>query len=116
MLTAKNQVRDKITSFEVGANDYLAKPCDKQELLSRVKTLIQLTRLNQELIQMNRFLEVRVEERTMALQKVNQHLSKANENLRKMAKSIRELLAYISHVLGINVILYQSTVQVFITE
>jgi len=111
MLTAKNQVRDKITSFEVGANDYLAKPCDKQELLSRVKTLIQLTRLNQELIQMNRFLEVRVEERTMALQKVNQHLSKANENLRKMAQSRRELLANIAHELGTPVTLIQSYVQ-----
>lgn len=37
MLTAKNQLHDKVASFEAGANDYLVKPCDKQELLSRVK-------------------------------------------------------------------------------
>ena len=30
MLTAKTQLYDKVTAFEMGANDYLAKPCDKE--------------------------------------------------------------------------------------
>src|SRR5690625_163883 len=111
MLTAKNQVRDKITSFEVGANDYLAKPCDKQELIARVKTLIQLCGLNQELIHMNHLLEAKVEERTKALQNANQDLSKANEDLRNMAQSRRELLANIAHELGTPVTLIQNYVQ-----
>src|SRR5699024_4143816 len=29
MLTAKTQLQDKIIAFEAGANDYLAKPCDR---------------------------------------------------------------------------------------
>ncbi|GEM_PF-821712 len=43
MLTAKNQIADLVTSFEVGANDYLAKPFSKAELLVRIKTHLQLT-------------------------------------------------------------------------
>src|SRR5699024_811890 len=36
MLTAKTQLQDKIIAFEVGSNDYLSKPCDREELLTRV--------------------------------------------------------------------------------
>src|SRR5690625_936022 len=97
MLTAKNQIRDKITSFEVGANDYLTKPCDKQELLSRVSTLIRLKNLNQQLIELNHELEQKVKERTHALEGANKELTLMNENLNKMAESRRQLLANISH-------------------
>lgn len=39
MLTAKNQPQDIVNGLKAGANDYLVKPFDKDELLSRVKTL-----------------------------------------------------------------------------
>ncbi len=42
MLTAKNQVTDLVAGFEAGANDYLAKPFDRRELLARARTLIML--------------------------------------------------------------------------
>ncbi len=42
MLTAKTRIDDMVTGFNVGANDYLTKPFDKNELLSRVKTLVTL--------------------------------------------------------------------------
>lgn len=42
MLTAKNNISDLVTGFESGANDYLVKPVNKEELLSRVKTLVTL--------------------------------------------------------------------------
>ncbi|MDF3819271.1 SpoIIE family protein phosphatase [Leptospira sp. 96542] len=41
-LTAKNQITDIIASLEAGGNDYLAKPFDKRELISRAKNLITL--------------------------------------------------------------------------
>jgi len=42
MLTAKNQLNDIIAGFEAGANDYLAKPFDKREMIARVNTLVAL--------------------------------------------------------------------------
>lgn len=39
MLTAKNRLDDITAGFEAGANDYIAKPFDKNELLARVHTL-----------------------------------------------------------------------------
>ena len=40
MFTAKTQLDDKVTGFEVGANDYLTKPTHPAELQARVKTLL----------------------------------------------------------------------------
>ena len=40
MLTARDTVPDKVTGLEAGADDYLAKPFDYDELLARVKALL----------------------------------------------------------------------------
>ena len=42
MLTARTTTHDIVTGMESGANDYLAKPFDTEELLARVRTLVQL--------------------------------------------------------------------------
>ncbi|NJM59405.1 MAG: response regulator [Oscillatoriales cyanobacterium RU_3_3] len=46
MLTAKNQVSDLIAGFQFGANDYLTKPFSKDELLTRIKSHINLSQTN----------------------------------------------------------------------
>ena len=40
MLTAKGQKNDRITGFNAGADDYLPKPFDPDELLSRVRAML----------------------------------------------------------------------------
>lgn len=40
ILTAKGSVEDKIKGLNAGADDYLAKPFDFQELVARIKALI----------------------------------------------------------------------------
>ncbi len=40
LLTAKGTIDDKVTGFDSGANDYLVKPFDIQELLVRMRALL----------------------------------------------------------------------------
>ncbi len=40
MLTAKTNEVDKIIGLEIGADDYLTKPCNPRELLARLKAII----------------------------------------------------------------------------
>ncbi len=43
MLTSMDDTTDRVVGLELGADDYLAKPCDPRELLARIRT--QLRRL-----------------------------------------------------------------------
>jgi two-component system response regulator ResD len=43
LLTAKGTVQDKVTGFNIGADDYLVKPFDEEELMVRVKALLRRT-------------------------------------------------------------------------
>src|SRR5213080_751344 len=44
MLTAKDEVTDKVVGLEVGADDYLTKPFHPQELVARAKALLRRAR------------------------------------------------------------------------
>ncbi len=46
MVTAKDQVSDLLEGLASGANDYLAKPFSKDELLARIKTHLNLLKIN----------------------------------------------------------------------
>ncbi len=43
MLTAKDDVRDKVTGLELGADDYVTKPFNLSELKARIKTALRRT-------------------------------------------------------------------------
>ncbi len=46
MLTAKNQVASLVQGLEAGANDYLAKPVSRDELLARIRVHLELSKIN----------------------------------------------------------------------
>ena len=46
MLTARNQVSDLVQGLDAGANDYIAKPFNKDELLARIRTHLELAKIN----------------------------------------------------------------------
>jgi putative two-component system response regulator len=49
MLTALSAVDDKVTAFEAGADDFLNKPVHAHELRARVRSLVRIKRLRDEL-------------------------------------------------------------------
>lgn len=54
MLTARDSIQDKVGAFELGADDYVTKPFNYQELQARVKALLRVRELNLNLSEKNR--------------------------------------------------------------
>jgi two-component system sensor histidine kinase/response regulator len=105
-LTAKGEDEDILKGFECGAVDYVSKPFNTSELISRVKTHLELRRKSEELKQLNQILEDKVIDRTVQLQTLNdsltianQNLSKAYKELSKLDKAKNEFIRHINHEL-----------------
>lgn len=58
LLTAKTQVNDLVQGLKMGANDYLAKPILKDELLARIETHINISRLTAENVRLSTELDI----------------------------------------------------------
>ncbi len=49
LVTALNEIEDKVKGIEAGADDFISKPFNKLELLARVKSLLRIKHLHDEL-------------------------------------------------------------------
>lgn len=49
ILTARTSLRDRVTGLDVGADDFLMKPIENQELVARIKSGIRIFNLQREL-------------------------------------------------------------------
>ena len=66
-LTARDEVEGIVEGFQSGGIDYVTKPFKKEELLSRIRTHLTLSRLARDLAELNAHLEQKVAERTWEL-------------------------------------------------
>ena len=57
MITSLNKKKDRIQGIECGADDFLSKPIDPLELLTRVKSLIRIKKYNDYIVNQTRFYE-----------------------------------------------------------
>lgn len=71
MVTALKEKEERIIALEAGADDFLTKPVDRAELLARVKSLLRIKHFYNELIRMNKTLELRVSQQVEQIQKLN---------------------------------------------
>jgi two-component system cell cycle response regulator len=58
LVTARDSTQDKVEGLDAGADDYLTKPINFPELEARVRSMLRIKRLQDELDQKNRELEV----------------------------------------------------------
>ena len=79
VLTAKNDTRDKLMGFELGAIDYVTKPFELVELRARVRATLRAARLQKQLAQTNR------------------ELGQARSAAEEAARAKSEFLANMSH-------------------
>ena len=75
-LTSLTETIDKVRGFAVGGVDYVIKPLDAEEVLSRINLHLTLVDLQKELEQRNHHLDKLVNERTRELEQTNQSLRK----------------------------------------
>lgn len=89
-LTSKKDAESIVKGFEAGAQDYVTKPFNMNELLARVSTHLELNKNRHKLEILNSKLEEKVLERTIELQK-------ANKKIESLDKAKSAFLGLISH-------------------
>jgi DNA-binding NtrC family response regulator len=89
-MTALSDAQDKVRAFEAGANDYITKPFQYEEVLARVQTHLSRRELQVQLEDANRELEARVVARTAELtaalaevERLKSHLQQENRYLKQ---------------------------------
>jgi len=87
VLTAKNEVNDIVTGLESGADDYIVKPFNFDELIARIRTALRLRELNDMLINQSSQLE----DANYQVNQLNQNLVVKNKELRRNVYNLHSL-------------------------
>jgi class 3 adenylate cyclase len=70
MVTALDPGQERVKGIEAGADDFLTKPINQAELLARVRSLLRIKALHDELGELNRTLEQRVADQVAQLERL----------------------------------------------
>jgi len=91
-ISGLDEIEGKVAAFKAGGVDYVTKPFHVEEVLSRVRTHLKISRLQQTLTFQNEHLEQLVEKRT-------EELVEANGRLAILSQTKSDFLTLISHEL-----------------
>lgn len=89
MVTALREKEDRIQGLEAGADDFLTKPIDRAEVLARVKSLLRIKYLYDELTDINQTLEQRVKEQVEELRRTHAEKERLQKEL-EIARNIQQ--------------------------
>ena len=89
-MSALNSSFDKIKAFKSGAVDYITKPVQSEEMIARVRSHLNIRRLNRELLETNRSLEEKITERTKSLEESNKRMTELNRQLEQTVLKYKE--------------------------
>jgi len=95
MLTAKNELNDKIKGFKSGADDYLSKPFEFEELLVRIEALIRRNLKTYQNILKIKDLEIDLDSKTV--KKKNKIIKLTSKEYELLLFMIKNKNAYVSN-------------------
>ncbi len=94
-MTALAEIENKVKGFALGAVDYITKPLQQDEVLSRVRLHLKLHELNRSLEEKNKYLTEEIAARLrveMELKQLNQHLDRrVQERTQELSQALKEL-------------------------
>ncbi len=89
LLTARSSLKDRVTGLDVGADDFLVKPVENQELLARIRSGIRIHNLQNELKKIEHSKAI-VELATTIGHKINNPLSSLVVTLQDLKSELAE--------------------------
>jgi diguanylate cyclase (GGDEF)-like protein len=96
MLTARKETRDMVTALEAGADDYITKPFEFEELMARVKNMLRLKQLQDRLVHKSEELN----EANRQISRLNHVLVQTNNQLQKKLADFHNLFEMSYRVMG----------------
>jgi putative two-component system response regulator len=117
MVTALQDINDRVKALEVGADDFLTKPVDRMELRARVRSLLKVKAYNDHMVNYRKELELEVAARTEELRLAHSKLRNASlETIFRLARaaeykdedtgahiiSMSRISAYLAERMGLN--------------
>ncbi len=96
MITSYADLKNRIRGIEAGAEDFISKPFDSAEVLARIKMLLHVRSLNEQLQNAHDRLEQTVNERTRELTGANTQLTQEIAERKRAEKSLQGTYAEIN--------------------
>jgi two-component system sensor histidine kinase/response regulator len=96
-ITARDDAESINKAFKTGGVDYITKPFNRDELLARLSTHIDLKTSKEKLLDTKAWLEKEVEQKTKELREANLRIEKSFNELKKLDVAQNEFLKTISH-------------------